>query len=319
MSSYTDNSIYEMLSGRSLKFYQKNTCTMVYDKRLKNSFLQANNIKNNTDKFVFSKSSIDRLKNMDISKIKTNELSFLYNRDSFSNIGIITDINNSIGLFYCIGVNDIHLIIRSGRRKNNTINISNNGSEDFTEWSNTFVSNIIITYDFETIENQICNAISWIYNFDNLTCNIEMAKEIKKICEQKHIDITKLDCVTKNQNEYIYNIYQDYKIKHEKSILALKMFLFVKLAKTIDKTFISEEPSFFEKRKGNNLNKEFIIIDSFYNENICVINPFSVKGFFRNQPYKNSQSKICYKKIYIDSFMKNGYNRKSNKIKLENI
>lgn len=99
---------------------------------------------------------------------------------------------------------------------------------------------------------------------------------------------------------------------------ALKMFLFIKTAKVIDLTFISDSSKKRIPYTGTQPSNQGVIeVDSFYDENISVL-PFQVKGHFRNQPKKNEKGEWYKELIYIDSFMKQGYHRQATKLKIDN-
>ena len=94
-------------------------------------------------------------------------------------------------------------------------------------------------------------------------------------------------------------------------VLFASMFIFLKTANVVDKTFISDSKIGV---KGNTTEKEnegIIVVDSTWDSSIHVINPFAVSGHFREQPKKNEKKEWYKEIIYIDSFMKTGYNRKA--------
>lgn len=101
--------------------------------------------------------------------------------------------------------------------------------------------------------------------------------------------------------------------------ICLQAFLFIYTASVLNTTLVSDSDndSFLERYKANSKSEHKIIrVDTLYDTSINVINPFSVKGHFRNQPYGEGRKET--RKIWIDSFMKTGYKREATKSKLHN-
>lgn len=90
---------------------------------------------------------------------------------------------------------------------------------------------------------------------------------------------------------------------------SFRSFLFIKLAKRIDTVRISEADADGRRWIPSGKSHSIIQVDTTYDENLHVINPFAVKGHFRNQPCGKERSDT--RLIYIDAFMKNGYTRPS--------
>lgn len=101
--------------------------------------------------------------------------------------------------------------------------------------------------------------------------------------------------------------------------VALNMFIFLHTVEVIDATYIADDnkslSTYRRLRKDKDIN--YVYVDSSWDTNIDVINPFSVKGHFRHQPKKNENGEWYKELIYIDGFMKKGYHRKSTKSKIE--
>lgn len=161
----------------------------------------------------------------------------------------------------------------------------------------------------ETSKFFINNPLDILDNDENLLIN---EPETKKVFAK----------IKKEKKENIYdtasNLSQDRDRKAKELELCIQAFMFIKFAKIIDVTRISEDGvkrSFAERRKGGKKNElDVIRIDTHYDQNMKVINPFSVSGHFREQPIGKDRKE--YKTIYIDSFMKTGYHRKATKLKL---
>ena len=98
----------------------------------------------------------------------------------------------------------------------------------------------------------------------------------------------------------------------------VKSFLFMKTAKVITETFIPDGNIRTRLLKNNNSQQDGVVrVDTFWDKDIDVIAPFSVRGHFRKQPKKNEKGDWVREVIYIDSFMKQGYHRKATKEQLE--
>ena len=155
----------------------------------------------------------------------------------------------------------------------------------------------------------INNPLDILNNHDSLLSKeAETLKILSKISKEAKSDIS--DTLIKYKT--------DYNSKYNDTKLCLQAFMFIFFAKVIDTKKISQEGvplSFSEKLK--NKEKSFIDVievDTFYDESMKVINPFSVTGHFRNQPF--GKGRLETKMIYIDGFMKSGYERKATKLKI---
>jgi hypothetical protein len=117
----------------------------------------------------------------------------------------------------------------------------------------------------------------------------------------------------------LYDKYnEDLLLKWNDTRLCLQAFMFIHFAKVINTTRVSEEydtrsfsEKFKSKKEASTIN--VIQVDTFYDETMKVINPFSVTGHYRNQPIGKGRSET--KLIYIDNFMKSGYTRIATKEK----
>ena len=83
----------------------------------------------------------------------------------------------------------------------------------------------------------------------------------------------------------------------------------MKYAKVYDETLISVDIKTRNKYSIPKEESSIIKIDSFWDKNIDVINPFVVSGHYRDQPH--GAGRKLRKTIYIDGFMKSGYSRKA--------
>jgi hypothetical protein len=154
---------------------------------------------------------------------------------------------------------------------------------------------------------------------DSLLILSRMIKEIESYKKNNNIiGERELNDDESSKASLLYNNYnKDYKKRFNDTKLCLQTFMFVQFAKIINTTRISvdnESVSFSERLKNRAKHKlDVIQVDTIYDENLEVINPFSVKGHFRNQPIGECRKET--KLIYIDSFMKTGYTRLATKTK----
>lgn len=162
------------------------------------------------------------------------------------------------------------------------------------------------------IEEKIChnlnNILDFAVNKDNMLFqDIDTLKWMQKHKEE----------IANPKSDLQKTLLQDYDDKFMNAKLCLQAFLFIQLAKVITTSRISANDEGFTLRdKINNvkpIQHEVIIVDTLYDENIEVLNPFGVSGHFRNQPIGQGRNET--KLIWIDSFMKSGYNRTATKTK----
>lgn len=154
---------------------------------------------------------------------------------------------------------------------------------------------------------------------DSINILKKVTKEIEKYESENKVSIkiseeNKVSEYSKTYKEQEVN----YDLKYNRTKLCLQTFMFIHFAKIIDTTRISVNDgsmSFSErlKNKNRNNNIDVIEVDTLYDENLDVINPFGVKGHWRNQPIGEGRKET--KLIYIDSFMKDGYTRQATKTK----
>lgn len=116
------------------------------------------------------------------------------------------------------------------------------------------------------------------------------------------------------------SLQKDYQVKFDKTKLCLQAFMFIHFAKIIETSRISDDSDtrpFAERiRHPKKMSTDVISVDTFYDETMKVINPFSVTGHFRN--HACGKGRVERKLIYIDGFMKTGYTRVATKVKIEN-
>lgn len=276
MIDISKNIIHKFISEKSCKMFIKKPIYAIPEKQMRSVFTDFLKHKDKKQNFLFTKNTIERILKMDISNVKPSSLSFLgekYNNEfSFCFLE-----KEKISFCYSIDVNSVKIIVFNG----------NSNSEIIIQ--KAIVGSAIINFSLNELNIIPANAI---YFIDKQT----------KIPQDYLMDLK----TASNNEDFMKNLKYDFDYKTEIIFLAIKSFVFLKTASVIDKTFISQNNKFKIKSKYGIVkeNKDIIVINSFYDETINVLNPFSVSGHFRKQPKKNG-----VEIIYIDSFMKKGYFR----------
>lgn len=303
MIDISKNVIHTYINEKSCKAYSKNTIYAIYDKQIRSVFINYLKHKNQKENIFFTKNTIQRIEKMDISKVEPSSLSFLgqkYNNEfSFCFLE-----KENISFCYSIDFNSVKFIVFNGNQKSLIANENETftkSKDDYFWLQKTIIGSAIINFDLNEKQEFPSNALHFVLKrkssedmLDYFASNDvppDYVEDLKK--------------ASKNE-DYRKGLTEDYQIKSSIIFLAIKSFVFLKTASVIDKTFISESKKFGVKNKFGiaKKNDDITVINSFYDESIFVLNPFSVSGHFRNQPKKNG-----VEVIYIDSFMKQGYNR----------
>lgn len=128
----------------------------------------------------------------------------------------------------------------------------------------------------------------------------QLVFDMKKLSQDERIPWTKSEAMA-------------YLFKYELLQTALKMFLFLKTASVIQQTYISEDKGRTYERKQGTV-RNYVLVDSTWDSDITVLNPFAVRGHFRHQPKKDDRGRWYRDLIYIDAFMKKGYHRRATKV-----
>ena len=275
------NIINTFFSERSCKFFQKKKMIGLHDKEVSGIFASYLKNNNNTCKYLFTKKTIDRIEKMDISKLKPESLSFLtekyLNEFSFCFLEL-----ENISFSYFIDLNSIKIVVFNGSKKR---------YEDY-EFQKAIIGSAVINFNLNDLRIIVSNPLQWAYENNISDAPKEYLLDLKKASE----NLVFLDSLNK-----------DFKVKNNIIFTAVKCFVFLKTASVIDKTFVSDSVNKKRDKFGFlPIKNDVVVINSFYDESIFVLNPFSVNGHFRQQPTREG-----VKTIYIDSFMKNGYERKA--------
>ena len=254
-----------------------------------------------------------RLKNIPIEDINGPRISQL--RSKANDTGVVY-FDNGKHFSYAISKAAIFIMTSSMHRQSHRVN-----NPEFMV-STIMDSFIYINFLNEKIMYWINSPLDMIYGEEDTLLKRE--KESVKILQKWAAEMKKHDppLTFKEQLELPSPNIIGSHAKHYQSLvdttaLCLQGFLFIYFADVITKTMITQKDTddeykarlFKQKVEKNNI----IEVDTIYDETIKVINPFNVRGHFRNQPY--GPNKELTKLIYIDAFMKKGYTRLATKIK----
>lgn len=285
---------------KAMKAFSKRTPTIglsYHSRSLFSSFID----NSSTTYFHVTNTTRERIKNMPVDNITGQKLSSLKTQLSKG----LVFFNDGLHFLYVIKENGVYIL---------TSNAKDTRISDDPQSTMANVVNGFLYFDFYTDyhNHYINNVLDIERNNDNL---------LKEEIRTKNI-LNKITKQLKEGNLALYEKYQtDYKVKYELTKTCLQAFLFIHFAKVINTTRISQTDEFipFAQRVRNKKksNIDIIEVNTLYDERLKVINPFSVRGHFRNQP--TGKGRESTKLIYIDAFMKSGYTRKATveKIKLD--
>lgn len=249
--------------------------------------------------FFITDSTRKRILNIPVDKINGGNLIDLKNKPSSGCVYF------SDGLHYIYHIRDNGVYIMSSHQKRKHI------VDDPNFYASQTMEGFLY-FDFfsESSHCYINSILDAINNKDHL-----LLKDKTAVPQVKKIEKALKENDTKLIEQYRY----DYQIKWNNTKQCLQSFMFIHFAKVIDTTRISSDfdlRTFSQKIKNPKASAatEVIRVDTFYDETLHVINPFSVSGHFRNQPVGVGRKET--KLIYIDSFMKTGYTRIATKEKI---
>lgn len=253
----------------------------------------------NTKLFYISDSSVDRIEALNISDGNINGLKLEWLSEKAGETGFIY-FSNGVHCLYYISKTGIHIMSSFGRWERITENPEFQIRELMSGYVYMDFSNDIISY--------------WINN----PLDIIEKKQNTFLFHDKEY-IKRLSSYGRGNADGLLDCKAEYELKYNNTKSCLKAFVFIYCAKIINSTRLNIEQDLtfkerIERKKTNTYN--IIQVDTLYDESIKSINPFSVSGHFRNQPYGDGREKN--KLIYIDSFMKMGYTRRATK-EIENI
>lgn len=318
MINYKNNFIFNVLDEKAAKMFAQNTSFIFYDRRIKTAFRKIIAAPKPLVKYYFTDSTMSRIKQMDLTHCYPTKLGYLFEKFG-QEVGICISKENNLAFAYIITATNIQLIVTSGTNKSARASLDDFGKENYAPWMKSIVGSCVISYHTDIPEILPNNTWSIINKKDieYSKMNKELIREIQNIGKElkKLPSGLSFSDITSKDSALIFNLMEDSKIKSYKIWDAIKMFIFLKTAKVIDQTFISENQNYGSKSKSKqNESNGIIIVDSTWDSSIHVINPFAVSGYFRDQPKKNKKNEWYKELIYIDSYMKSGYHRNAKSI-----
>lgn len=267
-------------------------CT-IHSKYLMSSFLR----KTETKYFHITSTTEKRLGNIPVDKISGNILAELKPEKG------LVYFDSGLHFLYSITKTGVYIMSSTGKYQKRVNDPSFTAGQAMDGF---------LYYDFlsDGVECYINNPVDVLTNQDTL-----LLKDIDSVRIMKRMS----DAMEKGDTSFRDKYRPDYETKWGNTKLCLQAFMFIFFAKVISTTRVSEESSLMSpadklrRKKPKNL-LNVIQVDTYYDETIKVINPFGVAGHFRRQPC--GKDRADRKTIYIDSFMKTGYERKATKLKL---
>lgn len=285
--------------------------------------------------FYFSDTTMKRVENMDTAKLNAEDILPICHK-SENRTGIVLSSENYRRLCFGYTISENQIIIGVYRSSKSSMHSANPNSVI----SNIWLGSIIISESgVEIIPSTLFPILFAIMRGESVKGRIDkdhlpalrgMRREIIKYTDAFHRDDNALDDNARDDNmrELYFDmkkLSQDeripwtkreamaYLFKYDLLLTALKMFLFLKTASVIQQTYISEDKGRTYERKQGTV-RNYVLVDSTWDSDITVLNPFAVRGHFRHQPKKDERGRWYRDLIYIDAFMKKGYHRRATKV-----
>lgn len=236
------------------------------------------------------------------------------------------DDQEKISMLYAIKEDYILLdCFLGGSNLKSDISITASGKEDSSKLIRRFVGSVVIdsegiTYSPSCSFQHLVNLLhaSDASYMKHITKEfkaelLSMIKEIQKSGKEQFTTPANIDEYKAMQRELPRTAaqYAFYAEKYNILKEAFKMFLFVHTAQGIRMDYVTDNDPVCTYRRADKQVRDYIRVDSAWDIEINVINPFSVSGHFRMQPCGKGRQER--KLIYIDSYIKQGYHRKCNK------
>ena len=259
------------------------------------SFIKNKRMGRKSINFHITDSTRRRISNMEVDKINGLFLSSLSRKAGETGFAYF---NDKLHFAYSITRSSIYIMASLG-------DSSRKSNDPSFEAGNLIIGYIEMNFLSTETSIYVNNPIDVITNNQSLLLIepdvVSMLKKVKR----------------GDMEQPIFDKYKkDHQEKYSKLTDVLKAFTFLHLAKIIDTTKLSEEDSSIKFSDRVRYLKSSIIeiiqVDTLYDENSHTVNPFGVKGHFRNQPIGENREER--KLIYIDEFMKTGYHRTATKV-----
>lgn len=257
-----------------------------------------------------------RLSKMDTSKLNADAILCLANNHK-NECGVILDAVGQpvkISCTFLIQEDAIMIEVFNGSFASAQTIRYTNGHTDYSSINKCFVGSVVVSsLGIEKIAN---NPLELLKTGVNFRVEEYYATALKRVLrETSSVKMRPKKTVSDFIKEHPYEAkftkvyYEDLQAKHAALEYALRAFLYIHCSDSIKADYISETE--LNAKSNPKCIRNYILIDSLWDTEVNVLNPFSVSGHFTHQPY--GKGRALRKLIYIDSYMKNGYHRKPGK------
>lgn len=301
------------------RHYTKKGWTMSIDHRVDRIYSYYSGHKDSAKVYALTKSVVSHIEKMDTSKL-TAEAILSISRMNQGDCGAILDPMGQpvkVSSTFAILPECIHMEVFEGAFSKRDIQFDSSGKENSYGLLKHFVGSIVISEagielipnsPIELINRGVCSNVDEYYINDLRA----IVAEIKRVRHPGNDTVA--DIVKAHPGSTRYTQAACAADSRKRCILqyALKCFIYVYASNTIKADYIAEGIAPSRNAKGKDVPaKGYIQVDSLWDTEVNVINPFSVRGHFTHQPY--GKGRQLRKLIYIEEYMKTGYHRRATK------
>ena len=303
---------------------------LFYNQRLKPFFTRMQYHPEENKAYMVTDKTMTRLENMEFGDLKPCDvLTIARNTKTEKGYILTTGTYNRLHLGYLISPDQILIVVMKGQIQNHMSDWDLQermvGSIVVNEQNVLLIpaAPLSVLYANESDVTEI-NGETMIYRLKSGT--LEGRKDIlyliKKVIPKMGTEIigNRLSYeILKNNPEIrrdqrIQGMFNEYDQKYARLMTALKMFLFIKTAPTYLKEIIDESKTVPRLSYNKKIPRmTYTLVDSNWDMEINVSNPFTVRGHFRMQAKKNEEGEWYHDLIYVDAYLKSGYHRRSGK------
>lgn len=293
-----------------------------YDDRMREYYRTFANRTIEFKTYYFTDRTMERVSMIDYSKLNVGDFMTIYSGTPEKGAVVTSGNHGLLNFGYIVTPHHIILGVYSKAVRIMDSILMESGQTSDYGFMSRFIGNVIInetgiTYNVNSAITVLLRVLSGdrsvAHNASRnvlLRCKV-LGKELQSLKGDKTRNLSDYDDYELEDTPNLRYEIKAYKERGVQLLLAVKMFLFLKTASVIDKTFISEPPACTYRRTPG-MKQGYIRVDSTWDSDITVLNPFMVRGHFRRQVCgKGGKDR---KLIYIDAFMKKGYHRRPQKI-----
>lgn len=293
-----------------------------YDDRMREYYRTFANRTVDFKTYYFTDKTMERISVMDYSKLNVADFMTIYAGKPEKGAVVTSGNHGLLNFGYIVTPHHIILGVYSKAvRVLDSILMESGQTSDYGFMSR-FIGNVIInetgiTYNVNSaltvLVRELAGDRSVAHNASKnvlLRCKV-LGKEVQRLKGDKTRNLSDYDDRELEDAPNLRYEIKAYKERAVQLVRAVKMFLFLKTASIIDKTYISEPPACTYRRTPG-VKQGYIRVDSTWDSNITVLNPFMVRGHFRHQVC--GKGRADRKLLYIDAFMKKGYHRRATRL-----